>query len=80
MQKTTNISLGDHFDTFIARQIQCGRYASASEVVCAGLGLIEERETKLEVLRGALKEGEVSGPVDYSLNDLLAELDAEGAP
>jgi antitoxin ParD1/3/4 len=39
--------------------------------------LLEERETKLEVLRRALQEGEASGLADYALGDILAELDAE---
>ncbi len=77
MQKTTSLSLGDHFERFISHQIQAGRYASASEAVRAGLRLLEEHETKLEALQRALKEGEASGPADYALNDLLAELDAE---
>jgi antitoxin ParD1/3/4 len=77
MQKTTSVSLGDHFESFISHQIQAGRFASASEAVRAGLRLLEERETKLEVLRRVLQEGEASGSADYSLNDLLAELDAE---
>jgi antitoxin ParD1/3/4 len=39
--------------------------------------LLEERETKLEVLRRALQEGEASGSADYALGGILAELDAE---
>lgn len=77
MQKTTSVSLGEHFESFISHQIQAGRFASASEAVRAGLRLLEERETKLEVLRRALQEGEASGLADYALGDILAELDAE---
>jgi antitoxin ParD1/3/4 len=57
---TENI-FGKHFDSFIAQQVQNGRYASASEVVRAGLRLLEEREIKLKALRHALEEGEKSG-------------------
>jgi antitoxin ParD1/3/4 len=77
MQKTTSVSLGDHFESFISHQIQAGRFASASEAVRAGLRLLEERETKLEVLRRALQEGEATGSADFALSDILAELDAE---
>jgi antitoxin ParD1/3/4 len=61
MAKNTSISLGDHFERFIARQIQNGRYGSASEVIRASLRLLEEREQNLEALRQALIEGEESG-------------------
>ena len=62
MRKNTSISLGDHFSSFVDRQLARGRYASASEVVRAGLRLLEEHETRLETLRAALDEGEESGP------------------
>ncbi len=62
--KNTSISLGDHFQAFTDRTIQEGRYASTSEVVRAGLRLLEEREAKLAALRQALIEGEESGPAE----------------
>lgn len=62
MSKNTSISLGDHFSGFVDRQLAHGRYGSASEVVRAGLRLLEEHETKLEALRAALLVGEESGP------------------
>ncbi len=77
MQKNTSITLGEHFEKFIAAQIKQGRYGSTSEAIRAGLRLLEREEAKLEVLRHALAEGEQSGRADYSLNDLMAELDAE---
>nr|WP_315981054.1 type II toxin-antitoxin system ParD family antitoxin [Aliamphritea spongicola] len=46
MTKNTSITLGEHFDSFIAHQIENGRYNSASEVVRAGLRILEEREQK----------------------------------
>jgi antitoxin ParD1/3/4 len=44
-----------------------------------GTGLLEEREVKLNALRQALKEGEKSGFVDYSLKDLIKEMDEESS-
>ena len=77
MAKNTSVSLGDHFEQFIAGQIDCGRYGSASEVVRAGLRLLETSESKLEVLRNALAAGERSGRADYSYAPLVDELDSE---
>lgn len=61
MAKNTSISLGDHFEDFIASQIKEGRYGNASEIVRAGLRLLEEHEHKVEALRQALIESEESG-------------------
>ncbi|MGQ0671336.1 MAG: type II toxin-antitoxin system ParD family antitoxin [Hyphomicrobium sp.] len=62
MPKNTSVSLGDHFTSFIEAQVEEGRYGSASDVVRAGLRLLEEREARLSALRSALVEGEQSGP------------------
>ncbi|MEX2365860.1 MAG: type II toxin-antitoxin system ParD family antitoxin, partial [Pseudohongiellaceae bacterium] len=68
-------TLGDHFDDFIDQQLDSGRYGSASEVVRAGLRMLEDTESKLETLRRLLDEGEQSGLVDYSYEALISELD-----
>ncbi|KAA1173833.1 type II toxin-antitoxin system ParD family antitoxin [Marinobacter salinexigens] len=77
MQKNTSIALGQHFDSFIAEQLRTGRYSSTSEVVRAGLRLLEESETRLNTLRKLLKEGEGSGFEDYSYDEFIKELDNE---
>ena len=60
--KNTSVSRGDHCQQFGDRQVTGGRYGSASDVLRAGLGLLEEHEAKVEALRAALIEGEESGP------------------
>ena len=57
-QKTQTLSLGDHWNGFIESHLEQGRYASASELVRAGLRLLEEQEEKLTVLRATLAKGE----------------------
>ena len=78
MSKNTSVTLGDHFQGFIEGQIAGGRYSSASEVVRAGLRLLESNETKLAALRTALIAGEESGFIkDFDFDSFLAELNAE---
>lgn len=67
MSRNTSVSLGEHFEAFIAGQVEAGRYGNASEVVRAGLRLLEEYEAKVAALRQALEEGIASpetGPLD----------------
>ncbi len=61
MNRNTSISLGDHFDNFIQSRISNGRFKNASEVVRAGLRLLEEEENKMNALRSAIQEGVDSG-------------------
>jgi antitoxin ParD1/3/4 len=61
MNRNTSISLGDYFDNFIKRRISAGRYKNASEVVRAGLRLLEEEENRVIALKEAIKEGLDSG-------------------
>ncbi|MBW6511217.1 MAG: type II toxin-antitoxin system ParD family antitoxin [Desulfuromonadaceae bacterium] len=79
MQKNTSVTLGKHYENFISQQVAQGRFGSASETIRAGLRLLEERETKLSLLRRALIEGEESGTADYSLKSVLAELDDDSS-
>ncbi|BAO82721.1 predicted transcriptional regulators containing the CopG/Arc/MetJ DNA-binding domain [Serpentinimonas maccroryi] len=62
----TSVALSPHFETFIRQQVEAGRFNNASEVVRAGLRLLEEREAeqaaKLQALREAIAVGLASGP------------------
>jgi antitoxin ParD1/3/4 len=75
MQKNTSVTLGEHFETFIADRVDNGRFSSASEAIRAGLRLLEEHEVKFAALRLALQQGENSGLAEYSLSGLVEELD-----
>ncbi|MCL4139405.1 UNVERIFIED_CONTAM: hypothetical protein GTU68_009426 [Idotea baltica] len=63
MAKNTSVTLGDHFEDIIEKSIQSGRFSSASEVIRAGLRLVDEREQKIRILREAIEAGEKSGYV-----------------
>jgi len=57
----TSVTISNHFDGFISDQIEAGRYETASEVVRAGLRMLEDYETgyqrQIEALRAHLDEG-----------------------
>ncbi len=76
--KNTSISLGDYFDQFIKRQISTGRYKNVSEVIRAGLRLLENEERKIIALRSAIQEGIDSGIAsDFDPKKNLEKLKAE---
>lgn len=73
MGQNTSVSLGDHFTAFIGERVRDGRYGSASEVVRAGLRLLEEHEARVKALQAALIEGEQSGePVPFDFEAFKA--------
>ncbi len=61
MNKNTSIILGNHFDSFVQNSISKGRYKNVSEVIRAGLRLLEEEENKLIALKKAIQDGMDSG-------------------
>ena len=80
MSKNTSISLGNHFNKFVQNLIIAGRYKNASEVIRAGLRLLEEEETKIIALKEAIQEGIESGIAnDFNAEKHLNELKAQRA-
>jgi antitoxin ParD1/3/4 len=82
MTKNTSFSIGEHFSEFVEAQVGLGRYSSASDVVRAGLRLLEEQETRLAACRTALIEGEQSGMSRRNVRDIWAavkEKESNGA-
>ncbi len=73
MTQNTAISLDDHFAGFLSREVATGRYRSASEVVRAGLRLLEDQEIHTAALKAALTAGEESGaPEDFDFDAFVA--------
>lgn len=64
MNRNTSITLGNHFDAFVQSSISDGRYKNASEVIRAGLRLLENEENKVIALRNAIQSGIDSGVVE----------------
>ncbi|MBI0328344.1 type II toxin-antitoxin system ParD family antitoxin [Burkholderia plantarii] len=80
MPRNTSISLGDHLTQFVDAQVASGRYGSASDVVRAGLRLLETQETELKALQEALRAGEASGaPVAFDGQAFLTRMRAKHA-
>ena len=61
MGRNTSVSLGNYFENFVDNTVSEGRFKNASEVIRAGLRLLEEEENKIIALKKAINEGIVSG-------------------
>jgi len=60
-EQNTSISLGNYFDQFVQNSISKGRFKNVSEVIRAGLRLLEEEESKVIALKNAIQDGIDSG-------------------
>lgn len=73
--KNTSVSLGDYFDQFVSKQVAEGRYKNVSEVIRAGLRLLENEESKMMALKYAIQQGLNSPRVeDFDFEEHLAKL------
>lgn len=76
--KNTSISLGDYFDQFVSSQVSGGRYKNVSEVIRAGLRLLEDEESKAINLRNAVSKGLESPRVEnFNFDENLKQLKAK---
>lgn len=57
MARNTSITIGDHFSHFVSEQVRSGRYGSTSDVVRAGLRLLEEHEARVRALHDGPDDG-----------------------
>ena len=78
----TSVALGDHFEGFVRQQLASGRFNNTSEVIQAGLRLLEDAEQRrtaeLDALRAAVQAGLDSGP-RTSADEVFDRLDAKYA-
>ena len=76
----TSVALGHHFETFTREQVLSGRFNNVSEVVRAGLRLLEQQEQRnqleLEALRAEIAAGRASGPAKPA-EDVFERLEAK---
>lgn len=78
MGRNTSVSLGNYFENFVESKISAGRYKNASEVIRAGLRLLEEDENRIQLLKDAIKEGLDSGIAkNFDANENLKKLKAK---
>lgn len=78
MARNTSVSLGEHFEEFVQERISWGRYKNASEVIRAGLRLLEAEEQKFYALKSAIEEGLNSGvSTDFDPQQFLDKLKQE---
>jgi len=76
--KNTSISLGNYFDEFVSSQVSGGRYKNVSEVIRAGLRLLEDEESKAIALRNAIQKGLESPRVEnFNFEENLIQLKSE---
>ncbi|WP_339741341.1 type II toxin-antitoxin system ParD family antitoxin [uncultured Maricaulis sp.] len=74
MGKNTSFAVSEYFADFIQRQVAEGRYSSASDVVRAGLRLLELEDRRHRALKQAIDQGLASGTAEpFDLDDFLAE-------
>lgn len=59
--KTTSVALGPYFENYIKAQIMQGRYNNASEVIRAGLRMLEDNDARIAALKSAIEDGLNSG-------------------
>ena len=78
MGRNTSVSLGNYFEEFVDSKVAQGRYKNASEVIRAGLRLLEEEEHKVQILKDAIREGIESGTAkDFNPKTHLEALKAK---
>lgn len=75
MEKNSSILLGDYFESFVNKQVESGRFSSASEVVRTAMRLFEQEENKKTALIKELEKGEQAGFIkEFNRQKFVANL------
>ena len=77
MRRNASVTLGSHYDAFIDSEIKAGGFCSRSEVVRAGLSLLELHQAKTNALKHAIDVGLKSESVECSYEGFMAEMDQD---
>lgn len=77
MRRNASVTIGSHYDDFIDSQIREGGFCSRSEVVRAGLSLLEMHQAKIKALKHAIDVGLKSESVECSYEEFMAEMEQE---
>lgn len=77
MARNASVTLGPHFEAFVDAQVNDFGFCSRSEVIRAGLALLEEHQAKVMALKQAIATGLASESVECSYEDFMAGLGNE---
>jgi antitoxin ParD1/3/4 len=77
MPRNASVTLGPHYEAFVDSQVSNSGFCSRSEVIRAGLSLLEEHQAKVTALKQAITMGLNSESVECSYADFMAELEQE---
>jgi antitoxin ParD1/3/4 len=78
MPRNTSVTLGSHYECFVDSQVKNGGFCSRSEVIRAGLSLLEVHQAKLAALKHAITVGLDSTSVECSYADFMSEMEKDG--
>jgi len=78
MPKNASVTLGSHYEYFVDSQVKNGVFCSRSEVIRAGLSLLEVHQAKLAALKHAISVGLESKSVECSYEDFMTEMEKDG--
>lgn len=73
MSRTTSITIGPQLDQFVGSLIESGRFGNTSEVVRAGLRLLEQQEQHTEYLRREIQKGLDSGISNRTFDEIIKD-------